>query len=191
MGLNPCYFAMTGDKIQMNKFVVHDLRTGHTYSTPGTITGFDGETTSTLDVQGTSHPEAITATGSDLCILTGNGNDMVNALGTSGNVFIHAGTGNDSLWTSPIATTTIAANVNTSLKTITDLVSNFHPGDYFLVYGKCAVTTPHSVYMGAGLEVTVPGKASLYIDFTGVKPSQLVANTINRMGTETMIYMHS
>lgn len=117
----------------MADFTVYDATTHRAHLVKGSTTFAPGGSLSGLNDQTSTDNLIVTTRTPDVCILTGSGNDTINAAGASGRVAIDAGAGINFI------TGGSGVNVFTAEAAATatsDTVANFHAGDCFTL--NCA-----------------------------------------------------
>lgn len=154
----------------MSDFTVRDLTSHTTQTVDGVLAPSAVGVVSEVNYQTSSDSLRIAAHTPDICVLTGSGNDTINATQASGNVAIDAGAGMNFIMggSGPNHFSAEAAATAT-----TDIISNFHAGDIFTLNG--AFSLNWSVVSGnSTLTATEAGMAAVNITFMGIgSPSAL------------------
>lgn len=168
----------------MKKFTITDRTAGSTSTSNGTPTPNNGVTLSEVDLQESNHSFWITtARTSDVCVLTGGGNDVIDTSRATGNVFIDAGSGINFIQTGK-STTIISAEESSAMTW--DTIKGFGKGDCFTLNGQFALNWQNIPGLGTVLSATEAGFAPITAVFLGVSRSSLTM-TIGHGGSQDNI----
>lgn len=121
----------------------------------------------------------------DVCVLTGSGNDYINAGFAGGRVEIDAGAGMNFITggRGPVMFTAEAAPTATH-----DTIANFHLGDCFTLNGQFALNWSRTA-MGATVTATQEGSAPVTATFLGISNPAAFSVAVGHGGSQFNIGM--
>jgi hypothetical protein len=171
----------------MRKFSVTDLTTGTVTQTNGVQAPTNGILMSQIDYQTSADDLSIVGRTSNVCILTGSGNDTIDVSATTGPAAITAGSGMNFI-RGGVANMTITATG--SLAPTVDTIAGFHSGDCVTLNGAFALAWADTPGVGVTVTATETGMAPVHLVFHGLSQASLMTS-IGHGGASTNILAHA
>lgn len=172
-------------------FRVHEGQ--YRYAVDGVRTPQNGATLDELNLSGDGNNLSIQTTDSNIAVLTGTGNDTIDASRTMGMNFIDAGTGTNTIMGGHGAN---IFSIEAAATTIRDTITGFHAGDSLVMnapdaYGFTLTWLAPTRWQPLTLEAKAQNAAPIYVALPGVASQGAFSQAIGAGGSRLTLMMHT